>query len=61
MTQAVSYSEELLNNGYQNTTYLEVLTARSNALSSEISTIDSKFQQLNAIVELYLALGGGWK
>lgn len=61
LTEAVSFSEELLNSGYANTTYLEVLTARSNALSSEINTIDSKFKQLNAIVELYLALGGGWK
>lgn len=60
LTDAVSYSEELLNNAYQNTTYLEVLTARSNALSSEINMIDSKYKQLNSIVKLYLALGGGW-
>jgi len=61
LTEAVIYSEELLLSGYANTTYLEVLTARGNALSSEINTIDSKFKQLNAIVELYLALGGGWE
>ena len=61
LQQAVIYSEQLLLSGYQNTTYLEVLTARGNALSSEINAIDSKFRQLNAIVELYLALGGGWK
>ncbi|WP_321316259.1 TolC family protein [Labilibaculum sp.] len=60
LNKAVQYSEELLNNGYQNTTYIEVLTARSNALNSEINTIDTKFQQLNAIVNLYLSLGGGW-
>ena len=61
LQQAVVYSEQLLNSGYQNTTYLEVLTARGNALSSEINAVDSKFRQLNAIVELYLALGGGWQ
>ncbi|WP_321297612.1 TolC family protein [Marinifilum fragile] len=61
LTDAVSYSEELLNSGYANTTYLEVLTARSNALSSEINMINSKFNQLNSVVELYKALGGGWK
>ncbi|NOU58435.1 efflux transporter outer membrane subunit [Marinifilum caeruleilacunae] len=61
LQQAVVYSEQLLNSAYQNTTYLEVLTARGNALNSEINTIDSKFKQLNAIVELYLALGGGWQ
>jgi NodT family efflux transporter outer membrane factor (OMF) lipoprotein len=61
LQQAVVYSEQLLNSAYQNTTYLEVLTARANALNSEINTIDSKYKQLNAIVELYLALGGGWQ
>ncbi len=61
LSDAVNYSEELLNNGYANTTYLEVLTARGNALSSEINMIDSKFKQLNSTVELYKALGGGWK
>ena len=60
LSDAVSYSEELLNNAYGNTTYLEVLTARANALSSEINLINSKFKQLNSTVELYKALGGGW-
>ncbi|WP_255447794.1 hypothetical protein [Ancylomarina sp. 16SWW S1-10-2] len=40
---------------------MEVLTARSNALSSELNMIDSKFKQLNSVVELYKAFGGGWK
>ena len=56
---AEDYSEELLNNGLAN--YLEVLTARQNALNSELSYVDSQYGQLNAIVELYRALGGGWK
>ena len=56
---AEDYSEELLNNGLAN--YLEVLTARQNALSSELSYVDSQYGQLSAIVELYRALGGGWK
>jgi len=60
LSSAVSSSEELLNSAYSNTTYLEVLTARSNALVSEINLIDSEFKQLNSMVELYIALGGGW-
>lgn len=56
---AEDYSEELLNNGLAN--YLEVLTARQNALSSELSYVDSQYGQLNAMVELYRALGGGWR
>ncbi|MEQ8218300.1 MAG: efflux transporter outer membrane subunit [Arenibacter sp.] len=52
-------SEILLNNGFG--TYLDLLTARQNALNAELNTIDNKLQQLQAIVELYRALGGGWK
>jgi len=56
---AEDYSEELLNNGLAN--YLEVLTARQNALNSELNFVDSQYAQLSAVVELYRALGGGWK
>ncbi|MBW8198766.1 efflux transporter outer membrane subunit [Flagellimonas abyssi] len=56
---AEDYSEELLNNGLAN--YLEVLTARQNALNSELNLVDSQYLRLSAIVELYRALGGGWK
>tara|TARA_R110001632_G_scaffold2457_9_gene11036 strand:+ start:1615 stop:3018 length:1404 start_codon:yes stop_codon:yes gene_type:complete len=52
-------SEILLNNGFG--TYLDLLTARQNALNAELNTIDNKLQQLQAVVELYRALGGGWK
>ena len=58
-TLAESYSEELLNNGLAN--YLEVLTARQNALNSELNYINAQYGQLDAIVTLYRALGGGWK
>ncbi len=56
---ATTYSEELLNNGFAN--YLEVLTARENALYSQLDLINARFDRLNAIVELYRALGGGWQ
>ena len=56
---ASEYSEELLNNGFAN--YLEVLTARENALNSELSLINSELMRLNSIVNLYKALGGGWQ
>lgn len=57
--KAVSYSEELLNYGLAN--YLEVLTARENALNANLSLINAKYNQLRAVVNLYEALGGGWK
>lgn len=56
---ATIYSEELLNNGMVN--YLEVLTARQNALYAQLDLINAHFTQLSAIVELYKALGGGWQ
>ncbi|MDN3665133.1 efflux transporter outer membrane subunit [Algibacter miyuki] len=59
LRQAESHSEELLKNGYAN--YLDLLTARQSALSAELNVIDTKLQQLVSIVDLYEALGGGWK
>jgi outer membrane protein TolC len=52
-------SEILLNNGFG--TYLDLLTARQNALNAELNVIDNKLQQLQAVVELYRSLGGGWQ
>lgn len=40
--------------------YLEVLTAKDNALNTEINYLDNKFKQLNAVIMLYKALGGGY-
>jgi multidrug efflux system outer membrane protein len=56
---AESNSEALLKNGYAN--YLDLLTARESALTAELNIIDSQLQQLVAIVDLYEALGGGWR
>ena len=41
--------------------YLEVITAQENALQAELNLASIQRQQLGAIVELYRALGGGWK
>jgi len=56
---AEANSEELLKNGYA--TYLDLLTARQSALNAELNIIESKLQQLVSIVDLYKALGGGWR
>lgn len=40
-------------------TYLEVLTAQQNLLNAEISQVQDQFAKLQAIVNLYYALGGG--
>lgn len=56
---ASEYSEELLINGFAN--YLEVLTARENALRSELDLINARYNRLSSAIELYRALGGGWQ
>lgn len=42
-------------------TYLEVITAQSNTLQSELDLAAIHREQLEATVALYRALGGGWK
>lgn len=59
LQKAASYSDELLNYGMVN--YYEVLTAKDQALNTELNMIDNKFRQYNALITLYRALGGGWQ
>lgn len=56
---ATAYSEELLNSGLAN--YLEVLTARQNTLNAQLDLVNARFGRLRSVVELYQALGGGWR
>ncbi|HEY5689748.1 MAG TPA: efflux transporter outer membrane subunit [Yeosuana sp.] len=56
---AETNSEELLNNGLAN--YLDLLIVRQSVLNSELNVIESKLQQLLTVVNLYEALGGGWR
>lgn len=55
---AVNYTNDLMFNGM--VTYLEVLSAQSNYLSSSINSIKDKFEMEKTYVQLYKALGGGW-
>ncbi|WET00355.1 efflux transporter outer membrane subunit [Chryseobacterium arthrosphaerae] len=41
--------------------YLEVITAQGNSLQAELNLASIKRQRLSSIVDLYRALGGGWK
>jgi len=42
-------------------TYLEVITAQSNELDSELNLASLKAELMSARIQLYRALGGGWK
>lgn len=59
LVKAATYSDELLEYGLVN--YLEVLTAKATALGSELDLVDNKYRQYAAIIDLYRALGGGWR
>ncbi|MBL7933213.1 MAG: efflux transporter outer membrane subunit [Bacteroidia bacterium] len=40
--------------------YMEVLLTQRDALESRIELIETRMQQMNAMVKMYQALGGGW-
>lgn len=60
LNKAVDYTKELLK-FTSNVNYTDVLTAETNLLSAQLGNISDKLQQLQATVDLYRALGGGWK
>jgi outer membrane protein, multidrug efflux system len=43
------------------TDYLEVLTNETNSFSAELALAQAQGSELNALVQLYQALGGGWE
>jgi NodT family efflux transporter outer membrane factor (OMF) lipoprotein len=43
------------------TDFLTVLTTQNTLFSSRNAALDSKLQQLNTLISLYQALGGGWQ
>lgn len=59
LVKSVDYTKALLNYGSAN--YTEVLNAQTSLLSAQLNSVNDKLQQLNAVVTLYRALGGGWK
>jgi multidrug efflux system outer membrane protein len=59
LTKSVDYTRELLRNGFAN--YNEVILARQSLLAAELGRVNDQLQQLQAIVNLYRSLGGGWK
>ncbi len=57
--KSVEYSQELVNYGMAN--YIEVLNANVNQLNAEINIANAEYAKLQAGVELYRSLGGGWQ
>lgn len=59
LQKSVEYTQELLTLG--TSTYLEVLTAQQSLLSAQLTEVSDQFQRIQAVVNLYHALGGGTK
>lgn len=59
LVKSVDYTKELL--VYGSATYTEVLIAQQSLLNAQLNNVNDHVQQLNAVVSLYRALGGGWK
>lgn len=57
MERAVESTELLM--AHTSTTYLEILTARQSLLSAQINQVADKFSEIQGIISLYHALGGG--
>jgi outer membrane protein, multidrug efflux system len=59
LTQSIDISNSLFRSARAD--YLEVLLTQREALESKIELIEIKLKQLDATVNIYKALGGGWK
>ncbi len=59
LTQSIDISTVLFKSARAD--YMEVLMTQRDALESKFELIETKKQQMNARVNIYQALGGGWK
>lgn len=57
--KSVDDSQQLVNYGLAN--YLEVINASERLLTAELNISNAEYTKMKANIELYRALGGGWK
>jgi multidrug efflux system outer membrane protein len=58
LTQSIQISNDLFKSARAD--YMEVLLTQRDALESKFELIETKKEQMNALVNMYQALGGGW-
>ena len=58
LTQSIDISNDLFSSARAD--YMEVLLTQRDALESRFELIETKMQQMSAMVNIYRALGGGW-
>lgn len=59
LTRSIDISQDLFKSARAD--YLEVLMTQRDALESKLELIETKKEQLNAVVNIYRGLGGGWR
>ncbi|ANW97517.1 RND transporter [Wenyingzhuangia fucanilytica] len=59
LTESINISNNLFRSARAD--YMEVLLTQRDALESKFELIETKKDQMNAFVNIYKALGGGWK
>ncbi|MFN7329074.1 MAG: TolC family protein, partial [Bacteroidota bacterium] len=58
LTESIDISTRLFR--FARADYMEVLLTQRDALESKFELIETKKQQMTAMVNVYQALGGGW-
>jgi NodT family efflux transporter outer membrane factor (OMF) lipoprotein len=58
LTESITISNDLFKSSRAD--YMEVLMTQRDALESKFELIETKKEQMNALVNIYRALGGGW-
>src|SRR5690606_20829594 len=58
LSQSIGISNSLFKSARAD--YMEVLLTQRDALESKFELVETKMQQMNAMVNIYRALGGGW-
>ena len=59
LTQSIDISNDLFKSARAD--YLEVLLTQRDALETKLELVETQKEQLNAVVNIYKNLGGGWK
>ncbi|RNI27956.1 efflux transporter outer membrane subunit [Rufibacter immobilis] len=59
LTQSIEISNNLFTSARAD--YMEVLMTQRDALESRFDLVETKMQQMQAVVNIYRALGGGWR
>ena len=57
LEKAVVYTKDLFQSG--SATYLEILTSQQSLLSAQLTEVSDNIQRIQAVINLYSALGGG--